>query len=126
MNQEKESLLKKILNYLLNVEATIRFYLFFSKQIFGISLRWFIPKYIREQIDRRVKSEELETQKEIELYTDGKPNTFLTKDSHHKDFNFPSLMCKREWKDFCKNRLIVKDGYVWKRGKRYNFKKFEL
>lgn len=98
---------KNIFAYL---QGNIRYKLFYNK-----SLNFIIPLHIREQIETRILSMNIECYKQGSCIKCGCMTTHLQMANKSCDGDcYPKMLSKKDWKYFKKRKLIFLDKVLWK------------
>jgi hypothetical protein len=110
------------------IQGNIRYRLYYSKQLYGINLKWLLPNWLIEQIELRVISMDKQCYNEGSCKICGCKTTELQfADKACDKPCYPKMLNRSQWKMFCDTKLIYdKDTSIFwqlREGKFRTFKK---
>lgn len=109
--KEKLKKLRKANSYIV---GWTRYYLYYSKELLGFSLSWFLPKHIKEQFESRLISMHLVCYTEGSCLKCGCATPALQMASKACEDNcYPSFMDKITWEAFKDGEVIVRNEIKW-------------
>lgn len=103
--------LKKIKNYIV---GWTRYKIYYSKELYNISLSRFIRQHIREQFEARINSMHLTCYVEGQCIKCGCATTALQMANEScKGFCYPRFLSKKEWESLKTGGTVVDNEIVW-------------
>lgn len=105
-------------NVIAYIQGNIRYRLYYSKKLYGVDLRWMLPKWLREQIELRIESMDMECYEGGSCKICGCKTTQLQFANKECDKPcYPSMLSRNQWYIFCDTGLIfdVKTDMFWQR-----------
>lgn len=124
MQKKARVTLRNIWYYL---QGNIRYRLYYSKQLYGINLKWLLPNWLIEQIEMRVDSMDKQCYNEGSCKICGCKTTELQFCDKPCDKPcYPSMLSRKKWEIFCDTGLVfdVKTDMFWQR-RENKFKPFK-
>lgn len=109
--KEKLKKLRKVNSYIV---GWTRYYLYYSKELFGFSISWLIPSHLKEQFEARLISMNLICFTEGSCIGCGCTTPALQMAFKSCENNcYPPFMDKETWKAFKDGEVIVRNEIKW-------------